>query len=73
MFYPGHGSLENGCATLADQKVNNPYFVFKTYEEFEAKRMDGYSPGSSMPAVSPEWDQKVKELQPPTPATNLPL
>lgn len=64
VIYPGHGSLEKGSDTLASQKRNNPYFLFETYEEFEAKRMDGYSPGSSMPAVDPEWEQRVKELQP---------
>lgn len=64
VIYPGHGSLERGSDTLANQKKNNPYFVFETYEEFEAKRMDGYSPGSAMPAVSPEWAQKVESLQP---------
>lgn len=66
-IYPGHGSVENGSDTLANQKTNNPYFLFKTYEEFEAKRMDGYTPGSSMPAVSLEWQQKVLELQPTQP------
>ena len=71
VLYPGHGSLENGHATLAHQKVNNPYFLFKTYEEFEAKRLDGYSLGSPMPAVNPEWEQRVKALQPRTPITNL--
>lgn len=64
VIYPGHGSLENGSDTLARQKQNNPYFLFKTYEEFEAKRMDGCTPGASMPAVDPEWVQKVQALQP---------
>lgn len=64
MIYPGHGSLEKGCASIADQKVNNPYFRFKTFEEFEAMRMDGRTPGSPMPEVSPEWQQKVESLQP---------
>ncbi len=64
VIYPGHGSPARGSDTLANQKKNNPYFVFKTYEEFEAKRMDGYSPGSAMPQVSPEWLEKVESLQP---------
>lgn len=64
VFYPGHGSLERGSDTLANQKKNNPYFVFDNYEDFEAKRMDGYSPGSPMPSVSPEWEKKVEEQQP---------
>lgn len=64
VFYPGHGTLEKGSATLADQKKNNPYFVFDNYEDFEAKRMDGYSPGSPLPDVSPEWRAKVVSLQP---------
>ena len=62
-IYPGHGSMERGWDTLAKQKLNNPYFVFNTYEEFEAKRMDGYSPGSPLPKVSPEWLAKVDEFQ----------
>jgi len=64
VFYPGHGSLERGSDTLASQKKNNPYFVFDNYEDFEAKRMDGYSPGSPLPTVSPEWKKKVESLQP---------
>jgi hydroxyacylglutathione hydrolase len=64
VIYPGHGSLERGSDTLANQKKSNPYFVFDNYEDFEAKRMDGYSPGSDMPEVSPEWKKKVDELQP---------
>ncbi len=64
VIYPGHGSLERGSDTLGNQKKTNPYFVFKTYEEFEAKRMHGCSPGSAMPTVSPEWQAKVESLQP---------
>ena len=64
VIYPGHGSLEKGSDTLASQKKNNPYFVFDNYADFEAKRMDGYSPGSDLPEVSPEWRKKVEDLQP---------
>ncbi len=64
IIYPGHGSLAKGSATIADQKVNNPYFVFKTFEEFEAMRMEGRTPGSPMPDVDPEWARKVEGLQP---------
>lgn len=63
-LYPGHGSLERGSDTLGNQKKTNPYFVFDNYEDFEAKRMDGYSPGSAMPAVSNEWKERVEALQP---------
>lgn len=63
VIYPGHGSLEKGSSTLAEQKKNNPYFVFDNYEDFESKRMDGYSPGSPLPAVSDEWKAKVEALQ----------
>ena len=63
VIYPGHGSLEKGSDSLANQKKNNPYFVFDNYEDFEAKRMDGYSPGSPLPTVSPEWKKKVEELR----------
>lgn len=62
-FYPGHGSLDKGSDTLANQKKSNPYFVFDNYQDFEAKRMDGYTPGSPMPSVSPEWKEKVSALR----------
>lgn len=64
VIYPGHGSVQRGSDTLANQKKSNPYFVFDNYPDFEAKRMDGYTPGSSMPAVSDEWARRVEELQP---------
>ena len=62
--FPGHGSLENGSATMESQRKNNPYMLFETYEEFEAMRMDGRTPGSPMPEVSEEWKAKVESLQP---------
>ena len=64
LIFPGHGSLERGSDTLANQKKNNPYFVFDNYADFEAKRMEGYAPGSPLPTVSPEWLEKVNSLQP---------
>lgn len=64
VFYPGHGSMERGSDTLGNQKKTNPYFVFDNYEDFEAKRMDGYTPGSLMPDISDEWKEKIASLQP---------
>lgn len=64
IVFPGHGSLENGSDTMANQRKNNPYMLFETYQEFEAMRMDGRTPGSPLPEVSPEWLAKVENLQP---------
>ena len=49
---------------MESQRKNNPYMLFETYEEFEAMRMDGRTPGSPMPEVSEEWKAKVESLQP---------
>ena len=64
VVYPGHGSLKRGSDTIASQRKNNVYFLCQNYEEFEAKRMEGRTPGSPLPAVSPEWKEKVASLQP---------
>ncbi len=67
VFYPGHGTLERGSDTLANQKKTNPYFVFDTYQDFEAKRMEGTSPGAKFPSPDPEWAEKVEKQQPKRP------
>lgn len=64
VVFPGHGTLEKGSDTMANQRKNNPYMLFESYEEFEAMRMDGRTPGSPMPEVSAEWEARVEGMQP---------
>ena len=58
-MYPGHDYGPTTSSTLDAQLRENPYLQHRTVGEFIAHRMDGKTPGSSVPPT-PDWSPDAK-------------
>jgi hypothetical protein len=54
VLYPGHDYGPTKTASLDEQLAQNPYFQHETLESFVNHRMEGKTPGSSLP-TPPAW------------------
>lgn len=63
-MYPGHNYGDVTVATLSEQLETNLYLKQPTLEDFVSHRMQGKTPNSPFPVVSPEWKKRVEEQQP---------
>ena len=63
-MYPGHNYGDVTVATLTEQLESNPYLRQPSLGDFVAHRMDGRTPNSPFPKVSPEWVAKIESVQP---------
>ncbi|MCG8424721.1 MAG: MBL fold metallo-hydrolase [Proteobacteria bacterium] len=60
VLYPGHNYGPTVTSTLDKELDNNPYMAFPTLDGFVQHRMDGKTPGSSLPPM-PEWSPPKKK------------
>jgi hypothetical protein len=54
VLYPGHDYGPTLTASLDELLAQNPYFQHETLESFVNHRMEGKTPGSSLP-TPPAW------------------
>ena len=54
VMYPGHDYGQTATSRLDEQLKTNPFLKLPTLEDFVAHRMEGKTPGSSLPP-EPDW------------------
>jgi glyoxylase-like metal-dependent hydrolase (beta-lactamase superfamily II) len=59
VLYPGHDYGPTKSATVDEQLEQNPYLAHETLESFVKHRMEGKTPGSSLP-TPPAWTPEAQ-------------
>jgi glyoxylase-like metal-dependent hydrolase (beta-lactamase superfamily II) len=63
VLYPGHNYGDTKTATLDAQLKQNPYLLHRTLDDFVQHRMQGKTPGGSLP-TPPAWSPPAKPPRP---------